>query len=396
MKNHFSLAMIMVIMLAVCKKTQSQCPHNPNGITLGTPSSTAGLDSADIIGSGSGCQVQVINSDGGEPWARYSIPIPVAGNSSLFNGATQLRIAFDVTLSSGGVGRIEVNRDNTANNAVDGGWAVTFYNNATFSKELDLPVDSGLSSVDIWLFSNYASSNPGTVTYDNFRVEVVGGGSGTDNPPSIGSFSSPSKTSTSVALQWSASDDNGITSQNISYNGSVQSVSASATGTTISELAPDTSYTFTLNVFDGTGQNDSASITVVTDADGSPPAEGTLWTQNGNNIHYNSGNVGIGTTNPGNWRLAVNGNIRAKEIKVESNWADYVFEEGYDLPTLEEVAAHIEEKGHLINIPSAAEIQADGVALGEMNKLLLEKIEELTLYILELEKRMSKVESDKK
>jgi len=103
-----------------------------------------------------------------------------------------------------------------------------------------------------------------------------------------------------------------------------------------------------------------------------------------------NGNVGIGTTNPGVWKLAVNGKIRAKEIKVETGWADYVFLQDYQLPTLEEVAKHIEEKGHLINIPSAQEVEANGIELGKMNKLLLEKIEELTLYTLEQERKLKK------
>ena len=70
----------------------------------------------------------------------------------------------------------------------------------------------------------------------------------------------------------------------------------------------------------------------------------------------NSGNVGIGITNPGTYKLAVKGKIRAEEIKVETGWADYVFKEDYNLPSLEEVAQHIKEKGHLPNIPSAKEV----------------------------------------
>jgi len=102
-----------------------------------------------------------------------------------------------------------------------------------------------------------------------------------------------------------------------------------------------------------------------------------------------SGNLGIGTSNPGTWKLAVMGKIRAEEIKVETGWADYVFKNDYKLPTLEEVEQHIKEKGHLINIPSEKEVAADGIELGEMNKLLLEKIEELTLYVIELNKELN-------
>nr|WP_299342373.1 hypothetical protein [Allomuricauda sp.] len=133
-----------------------------------------------------------------------------------------------------------------------------------------------------------------------------------------------------------------------------------------------------------------------------------IETRNSQDISFNSNNgtnnlltikgdgsgVGIGTTNPGTWKLAVKGKIRAEEIKVETGWADYVFKEGYDLPTLLEVERHIREKGHLINIPSEEEVAENGVHLGEMNKLLLEKIEEMTLYILQLEKRIASLETN--
>ncbi len=101
------------------------------------------------------------------------------------------------------------------------------------------------------------------------------------------------------------------------------------------------------------------------------------------------GAIGIGTTTLSSYQLAVKGKIRAEEIKVETGWADYVFKENYDLPTLKEVEEHIKEKGHLINIPSAKEVEENGIQLGEMNKLLLEKIEELTLYTLQQQKQLS-------
>ena len=110
-------------------------------------------------------------------------------------------------------------------------------------------------------------------------------------------------------------------------------------------------------------------------------------------INTASGNVGIGTKNAGAWKLAVKGKIRAEEIKVETSWSDYVFAKDYDLPTLKEVEQHIAEKGHLINIPSAKEVEENGILLGEMNKLLLEKIEELTLYTLQQQKALEEQKS---
>ncbi|MCK8524364.1 hypothetical protein M0D21_22490 [Aquimarina sp. D1M17] len=104
---------------------------------------------------------------------------------------------------------------------------------------------------------------------------------------------------------------------------------------------------------------------------------------------FTSGIVGIGTTNPSiNYKLSVNGKVRAKEIVVEAGWADYVFEDTYNLPTLEEVEKHIQEKGHLINIPSAKEVEQNGIAIGKINSKLLEKIEELTLYTIAQEKKI--------
>ena len=108
----------------------------------------------------------------------------------------------------------------------------------------------------------------------------------------------------------------------------------------------------------------------------------------------NNGKLGIGTVNPGSWKLAVNGSIRAKEIKVETGWSDFVFYADYKLPTLKEVEKHIKEKGHLKDIPSAKEVEKNGILLGEMNSKLLQKIEELTLYTIQQQKEIIKQKQD--
>lgn len=86
--------------------------------------------------------------------------------------------------------------------------------------------------------------------------------------------------------------------------------------------------------------------------------------------------------------LFVKGGILAEEVRVslKSTWADYVFSKDYKLPTLEEVETQIKEKGHLCNVPSAKEIKENGIELGEMSKIQQEKIEELTLYLIEQNK----------
>ncbi|HTG56080.1 MAG TPA: hypothetical protein VL943_07430 [Niabella sp.] len=112
--------------------------------------------------------------------------------------------------------------------------------------------------------------------------------------------------------------------------------------------------------------------------------------------HYiENGFVGIGTKTPTE-RLSVKGKIRAQEIKVEANngtnWPDYVFQRDYKLPSLDDVEKHIKEKGHLPEVPSAKEVEKEGIALGANQAVLLKKIEELTLYIIEQEKRLKVLE----
>ena len=103
-------------------------------------------------------------------------------------------------------------------------------------------------------------------------------------------------------------------------------------------------------------------------------------------------NLGLGTTEFNDassgkaYRLSVDGRIRANEVKVYSGWADYVFESDYELMPLSEVEAYIAENGHLPNLPSSAEVAQNGVDLGETQAKLLEKIEELTLHLIRLEK----------
>jgi len=117
------------------------------------------------------------------------------------------------------------------------------------------------------------------------------------------------------------------------------------------------------------------------------------------------GNVGIGTNSPqatldvdGNTNITgtvnaktanINGLIRTKEINVTlSGWGDHVFDEDYNLMPLVEVAQYIKENHHLPEIPSAKEVVENGVELGDMQRKLIMKIEELTLYILQQEKKM--------
>jgi hypothetical protein len=104
-------------------------------------------------------------------------------------------------------------------------------------------------------------------------------------------------------------------------------------------------------------------------------------------LTINAGNVGIGTANPTS-KLTVAGDINSREVKVTVNaGADFVFEKDYNLPSLDSVNKYLKENKHLPEIASAKEMQANGINLSEMNIKLLQKIEELTLYVIEQEKK---------
>lgn len=106
------------------------------------------------------------------------------------------------------------------------------------------------------------------------------------------------------------------------------------------------------------------------------------------------GNGGI-VLNPGSHFVAVEGTLKAKQIQVKTNiWADYVFEDDYNLMSLNEVENFIDENNHLPNIPSQEEVLSQGIDVGEMQRLQMEKIEELTLYILQLDERVNKLENE--
>lgn len=93
-------------------------------------------------------------------------------------------------------------------------------------------------------------------------------------------------------------------------------------------------------------------------------------------------------------KMSINGKMSAKEVEVTvNNWPDYVFEKEYDLKPLSEVEKYINEYGHLPEIPKAEVVETEGVSLGEMNKLLLKKVEELTLYLIEKEKEINEMKT---
>jgi len=118
------------------------------------------------------------------------------------------------------------------------------------------------------------------------------------------------------------------------------------------------------------------------------------WQKIGANIAFSSGNVGIGTLAPDE-KLTVKGKIHAQEVRVDMAGPlvpDYVFAENYNLRTLEELDEYIKQNKHLPEIPSAQEIEKNGLMLAQMNIDLLKKMEEMTLYMIDVNKKINQLQ----
>jgi hypothetical protein len=156
-------------------------------------------------------------------------------------------------------------------------------------------------------------------------------------------------------------------------------------GSSYESLTPDENAKYKLIVKRGT-----CGATFL-DGSGSALIEGNI---------VSMGNMSIGTSNfvdgADTYRLSVKGKIRAEEIKVYNTWADYVFSKDYKLPNLKEVEKFINKNGHLPNVPSAKEVTEKGLELGEMVKIQQEKIEELTLYLIQQNKDMEELKAQMK
>ncbi len=211
--------------------------------------------------------------------------------------------------------------------------------------------------------------------------------------PTAPTLSSTAQTDTTVDLSWSGATDNvGVTGYKIFKDGALEATLGNVNTYQVTGLVASTAYNFTAAALDAAGNesvvSNAVSITTNSSGGGSSGGGSSVWSEASSVASY-AGDVGVGTsTVPNGYKMAIDGKLITEEVKVQlsGNWPDYVFAKDYDLPSLEEIQKHIKEKGHLPNIPSAKEVEENGIQLGEMNRLLLEKIEELTLYLLELKK----------
>ncbi|MDA8685540.1 fibronectin type III domain-containing protein [Robiginitalea sp.] len=343
----------------------------------------------------------------------------VAGNSSLssnsVNVLTDALPALDTEAPSA------VSNLSASNTSVNGtllSWSPSFdnvgvtnyqifqdNNNIGNSGTLTSFTVSGLSSETTYVFSIRAQDSAGNTSSTSNLVTVTTTAIPDTTPPApVSNLSASNTTSNSTLLSWSASSDNvGVVNYAVYRNGTLLSNSGSNTSFSVTGLFANTSYTFTVRAADAagnlSGNSNTANVTTLSDTGG------TSYTSQNANLDsvdwhardlFASRNLGVGTQNTRGFTLAVAGGILAEELTIElqANWPDYVFGEGYTLPTLEVVERHIQERGHLINVPSSSEIEASGLKVGQMHIVLLEKIEELMLYTIDQEKRIKALEAE--
>jgi len=198
-----------------------------------------------------------------------------------------------------------------------------------------------------------------------------------------------------VAIGNNAAKNTNSGSDNISIGNSAGKQNSSGDGNVSIGRVAGFHTTGSKNVFIGYEAGFNASLTNVSDQ---------LYIQNSDDIvtpliygDFSSKQLGIGTsyipTDPDTntpYTLAINGKAIAEEVQVMTRitWPDYVFTEDYELTPLPELEEEIETLGHLPGVPSASEVEENGHALGEMDAILLEKVEELTLHLIELHKEV--------
>jgi hypothetical protein len=226
--------------------------------------------------------------------------------------------------------------------------------------------------------TQYVSSrNIGTGGSISARFEAMGGGGGSNT----GIIAYAQDGSTNTGISTSVITNTGQTGYGIyasAYGNGTNYAAYLAGKTYISDrlLIGTTSATAKLNL-----QNTDTALTTF-----------KVYANGGNRLIVDGkGRVMIGTTTPANgYALSVKGKVICDELKVElsTSWPDYVFGKNYKLLSLEEVESHINEFNHLPGIPAAAEMEANGISVGEMQTKLVEKVEELTLYIIQLKKEI--------
>lgn len=263
-------------------------------------------------------------------------------------------------------------------------------------------VGPGTSLVDIINVKNNASGNiqiySGSSTSSHLGSFLINRSRGTVTSPSavsandfVGAFGGSAYINSAyrniASIQMNVGSNPGTTS----YPGTIVFSTIASNGTALAERMRISELGYV-----GIGNNNpqnalevNGTVKATSFLLGTAPLVSSQWATSGSNINFTAGIVSIATTTaPSGYKLAVGGKIISEEVvvKYQANWPDYVFETDYKLPSLSELELFIKANKHLPEVPTASEVAVNGLSLGQMNATLLKKIEELTLYVIELKK----------
>jgi hypothetical protein len=289
------------------------------------------------------------------------------------------------------------------------GYGITDAYSSTNLKALSAPASSGGTNAntflnghtasyytDSWLSNGYFTGNAGYGGLISFPYST----STTGNLQLNYSWGHGTTTGGGIAFRTQKNDGTFTTWKELYHSGNLNNLNQLGTRNFTDLQSKPT----TLTGYGITDGATSASVTAVQASvatlDGNAVHKAGIETITGRK-HFDGGvamGLAMGVAYPVAYKLAVGGGVIAESVKVkpQAEWPDYVFEKGYPMLSLPDLEKFILKNKHLPNVPSAAEVKKEGLDLGETNAKLLQKIEELTLYLIEKDKEIQKLsEKDK-
>ena len=378
---------VLLIIGCVCSAKPQACPGVGNNIAQSCRETSSALGSANNLYDSNSTAMGNVNSIYGKNSIAAGSNNIVYGKGSVAIGVTNTILNNAITIQYPDISAYAIGKNNNATNKL----AFAIGNNNT---------SDGIYTISIGSYNQSHASTSYAIGYSNTNTTIANGSiaigqfntNNTSHCISIGEYLSNSSGGIMMGMNGHASNHKptlyiskttGLNETGKIGIGNVTSPSAKLHIKADSDEKADLMLEATgTSAIYFKNKNNSISLT------------GNIMTLSAGGFSYTDGNVAIGTMPNNDYKLAVKGVIRSEEVVVElmTSWPDYVFASDYSLPKLKEVKAFVNENGHLPGLPSASQVSEEGLGLGEINAKLLGKIEELTLYIIEQEERIQKLE----
>ncbi len=378
---------VLLIIGCVCSAKPQACPGVGNNIAQSCRETSSALGSENNLYDSNSTAMGNVNSIYGKNSIAAGSNNIVYGKGSVAIGVTNTILNNAITIQYPDISAYAIGKNNNATNKL----AFAIGNNNT---------SDGIYTISIGSYNQSHASTSYAIGYSNTNTTIANGSiaigqfntNNTSHCISIGEYLSNSSGGIMMGMNGHASNHKptlyiskttGLNETGKIGIGNVTSPSAKLHIKADSDEKADLMLEATgTSAIYFKNKNNSISLT------------GNIMTLSAGGFSYTDGNVAIGTMPNNDYKLAVKGVIRSEEVVVElmTSWPDYVFASDYSLPKLKEVKAFVNENGHLPGLPSASQVSEEGLGLGEINAKLLGKIEELTLYIIEQEERIQKLE----